>query len=96
MLKVIKPHMELLSPPALTLLPSIFPSQPPPIFASAIMATDVASTPPVADEKTLSGHQENLKVIDDVTQIAGHGHLATDQYGRALFEVDEKAESRLR
>lgn len=51
--------------------------------------------PDVADEKGMAGHQEDLKV-DDPTQLAGHGQAATDQYGRALFEFDKKAESRLR
>ncbi|KAL2786079.1 major facilitator superfamily domain-containing protein [Aspergillus keveii] len=59
------------------------------------MATD-APPHPVADEKALSGHQENMKVVEDMTQIAGRGHAATDQYGRALFEFDAKAESKLR
>ncbi|OJJ55511.1 hypothetical protein ASPSYDRAFT_157737 [Aspergillus sydowii CBS 593.65] len=43
----------------------------------------------------MAGHQEDLKV-DDPTQLAGRGQAATDQYGRALFEFDKKAESRLR
>ncbi|KAL4945727.1 hypothetical protein BDV06DRAFT_184049 [Aspergillus oleicola] len=49
----------------------------------------------VADEKAVSGHQENLK--GNVThEFAGRGLAATDQYGNALFEFDKKAESRLR
>lgn len=47
-------------------------------------------------EKDISGHQGELKLGDDPTQVAGHGQAATDQYGRALFEFDKKAESRLR
>ncbi|KAL4804137.1 major facilitator superfamily domain-containing protein [Aspergillus unguis] len=47
-------------------------------------------------EKATAGHEENLKLGDDPTQFAGRGQAATDQYGRALFEFDEKAESRLR
>lgn len=58
--------------------------------------TNDAAPHPVAYEKALSGHQENLKVFEDVTQIADRGHTATDQYGRALFKFDAKAESKLR
>ncbi|KAL2869096.1 putative MFS transporter [Aspergillus lucknowensis] len=51
----------------------------------------------MADEKAMSGNHENLKLaLEDATQYAGHGQAATDQYGRALFEFDRKAESRLR
>ncbi|KAL4865116.1 hypothetical protein BDV12DRAFT_155906 [Aspergillus spectabilis] len=55
------------------------------------------ATNAVADEKAMAGHQENLKVVaDDANQLASDGQAATDQYGRALFEFDKKAESRLR
>jgi hypothetical protein len=59
------------------------------------MATEVEGRT-VADEKAMAGHQENLKIADDANQLAGDGQAATDQYGRALFEFDKKAESRLR
>ncbi|KAL4875223.1 major facilitator superfamily domain-containing protein [Aspergillus karnatakaensis] len=60
------------------------------------MTTEVRSQA-VADEKAMTGHQENLKVVGDgANALAGDGHAATDQYGRALFEFDKKAESRLR
>ncbi|KAL4966644.1 putative MFS transporter [Aspergillus stella-maris] len=49
----------------------------------------------VADEKAMTGHQENLKG-DATHEFAGRGLAATDQYGNALFEFDKKAESRLR
>ncbi|KAL4769126.1 major facilitator superfamily domain-containing protein [Aspergillus nidulans var. acristatus] len=56
----------------------------------------MATTSDVADEKAMTGHQENLKQVDDPTQFAHRGQAATDQYGHALFEFDKKAESRLR
>lgn len=60
------------------------------------MAAKSDEKPNVADEKALAGHQEDLKAVEDPTQFAGRGQAATDQYGRALFEFDKKAESRLR
>ncbi|RDW86982.1 putative MFS transporter [Aspergillus mulundensis] len=60
------------------------------------MATSNHNAVAVADEKAMTGHQENLKLGDDPTQFAGRGQAATDQYGHALFEFDKKAESRLR
>ncbi|KAE8378270.1 major facilitator superfamily domain-containing protein [Aspergillus bertholletiae] len=51
------------------------------------MTTDTLSDQALADEKAMATHQE---------KVAGHGQVATDQYGQALVEFDKAAESRLR
>ncbi|KAJ5513767.1 hypothetical protein N7463_003319 [Penicillium fimorum] len=49
----------------------------------------------VIDEKVMSDHKEHM--IGEVAHDAAErGHLATDEYGRALVEFDKAAESRLR
>ncbi|KAI9376118.1 major facilitator superfamily domain-containing protein [Aspergillus egyptiacus] len=58
------------------------------------MALALGGSQNMADEKAMTGHQEKLG--EDPTQLAGQGQAATDQYGHALFQVDEEAESRLR
>lgn len=50
------------------------------------------SATPVADEKVVSQHKENM--MGEVA--AERGQLATDEYGEPLIEFDQAAESKLR
>lgn len=49
----------------------------------------------IADEKGYSHHKEDM-MLQSADIAAEQGHAATDQYGRALVELDRAAERRLR
>ncbi|KAJ5771561.1 hypothetical protein N7520_002090 [Penicillium odoratum] len=58
------------------------------------MASDRAYSEIIMAEKTQQDHKETL--VDNVSHDAVDGHLATDQYGQPLVELDRAAEARLR
>jgi hypothetical protein len=59
------------------------------------MAALPACTDSAVDEKGHTQHKEIL-MKDVARDAAERGHLATDQYGHALVDFDQAAESRLR
>lgn len=59
------------------------------------MATSPAGAEFAGDDKAVFDHKEALGT-GVARDAAERGHLATDQYGHALVEFDQKAESRLR
>lgn len=59
------------------------------------MAALPACTESAADSKGDTQHKE-VSIADVAHDAAERGHLATDQYGHALVEFDQAAESRLR
>lgn len=50
---------------------------------------------PVADEKVISQHKENM-MGEVAHEAAERGQLATDEYGEPLIKFDQAAESKLR
>ncbi|KAJ5708984.1 hypothetical protein N7493_010318 [Penicillium malachiteum] len=59
------------------------------------MATPTADVESIGDDKPMAYHKANV-TSDFARDAAERGHLATDQYGHALVEFDQAAESRLR
>ncbi|KAJ5735769.1 uncharacterized protein N7483_000894 [Penicillium malachiteum] len=59
------------------------------------MATPTTDIESVGDEKPIAYHNTNI-TSEFAHDAAERGHLATDQYGHALVEFDQAAESRLR